>query len=260
MITISIITICYNNLNDLEKTCKSVDEQIVSPFEHIIINGSSNNEIESWAEKKDHPVYRYFVHEKDNGIADAFNKGILKSKGEVIHLLNAGDIYAKDSVLQTVIEFFEANTDIQWISAKIRLSRGGEKVIIGKPFDKNKLYRGMRSVLHPTYFLKRSVYNRVGYFSSNWKIAMDYDLLCRLGNEPYAFIPDLFIDFDDTGISNTAYVRSLQENLAVYKSHFGKSILAYAWNLRLYLLHYLLSSKLGKWLFQLKKRIGLENF
>lgn len=49
MITISIITICYNNLNDLEKTCKSVDEQIVSPFEHIIINGSSNNEIESFA-------------------------------------------------------------------------------------------------------------------------------------------------------------------------------------------------------------------
>ena len=90
---LSIVTICFNNLQDLITTCKSVDDQHLKPFEHIIINGSTNSEIKNWYESSNHPSYRIIINELDGGISDAFNKGISKATGDVIHLLNSGDIY-----------------------------------------------------------------------------------------------------------------------------------------------------------------------
>jgi hypothetical protein len=66
------------------------------------------------------------------------------------------------------------------------LIRAGKPVIVGKPFEKEKLYRGMRSVSHPTWFVKKEVYGRIGTFNTEYKIGMDYDLMCRIANEPYA--------------------------------------------------------------------------
>ena len=118
----------------------------------------------------------------------------------------------------------------------------------------------MRSVLHPTWFVKKKVYDRVGSFQSTYKIAMDYDMMCRLGKEPYAYLPTTITIFDDTGISSTQYLKSLQENKQVYESYFGPSLKLQVWQLRLKLLHYLLQSNVGKWLYRLKKKWGLENW
>ena len=74
--TISVITICFNNPDELISTCKSVDEQICPPDEHLIIDGSTNKKIINWLTKLPQPSYRKWIHEEDNGIADAFNKGI----------------------------------------------------------------------------------------------------------------------------------------------------------------------------------------
>ena len=72
---ISVITICFNNLADLQKTCQSVDKQTRQPEEHWIINGSTTDEIAKWLEETPQPVYRKWINERDRGIADALNKG-----------------------------------------------------------------------------------------------------------------------------------------------------------------------------------------
>ncbi|TDO25867.1 glycosyltransferase [Sediminibacterium goheungense] len=257
---ISVITICFNNLTDVQKTCASVDAQTMPPQEHWIINGSTNSDIADWLEHTLQPAYRKWINERDKGIADAFNKGIRKANAPITHLLNAGDIYAGTDVLATVSSFFQIHPTVQWISGNIELIRGGEKVIIGKPFEKGKLYRGMRSVSHPTWFVKKEVYQRVGYFKSEYKIAMDYDMMCRLGDEAYQYLPKTIAIFDDTGVSSTQYLRSLAENKTVYESYFGKSVKLAFWQLRLKLLYYLLQSSIGKWLFLVKKKMGLENW
>ena len=77
--TISIITICYNNLQELLTTLASVDRQSVTPYEHWIIDGSSDNEIKNYLQINIQPTYRKWISEKDNGIADAFNKGLPKN-------------------------------------------------------------------------------------------------------------------------------------------------------------------------------------
>jgi glycosyltransferase involved in cell wall biosynthesis len=260
MPAISVITICFNNPADLLKSCASVDRQTRPPDEHWIINGSTERSIADWLVNTPQPAYRKWINEKDKGIADAFNKGIGKAEGPVIHLLNSGDIYASDDVFLWVEEIFDQHPEVQWISGNIQMIRGGQPVVVGKAFDKSKLYRGMRSVSHPTWFVRKGVYERVGPFKSEYKIAMDYDMMCRIAGEPYFYLDKTLAVFDDTGVSNSQYLRSLEENKTVYESHFGPSRMLYVWQARLKLLHYLLQTSFGKWLFRLKKKLGLENW
>jgi len=91
MPSISIVTICFNNLEDVKRTCESVDAQVHKPFEHWIINGSITT-VAKWLINTPQPDYRKFINERDKGIADAFNKGIANCKGAVIHILNSGDL------------------------------------------------------------------------------------------------------------------------------------------------------------------------
>jgi glycosyltransferase involved in cell wall biosynthesis len=259
MKAVSVVTICYNNLEDLQKTCVSIDAQSILPDEHWVINGSTTPEIEQWLLHTPQPAYRKWINERDKGISDAFNKGITNANCEITHLLHAGDCYAGNDVLEAVVKIFEANPTAQWISGNIQMIRAGKAVIVGKAFDRNKLYRGMRSVSHPTWFVKKEVYGRVGLFSSEYKIAMDYDLMCRIANEPYVYLDKAIVLFDDTGISNTKYLDSLKESRKIYESYFGYSFKLVVWQFRLQVLHYLLQTRFGKWLFSLKKKLGLEN-
>ena len=256
---LSIITICFNNLKDLKKTCASVESQSQLPDEHWIINGSTNTEIENWLLHTNQPNFRKWINERDKGISDAFNKGIQKSGSSIIHLLNSGDVYASKDVVSSVQDVFNQHIDLQWVSGNIQMIRAGKEIIIGKPFQKSKLYRGMRSVSHPTWFVKREVYNRVGFFNDQYKIAMDYDLMCRIANEPYLYVNKLLVVFDDSGVSTNHYIQSLNENRKVYESYFGFSFALSLWQIRLKILHYLLQTGFGKWLFGLKNKLGLEN-
>lgn len=259
MTTISVITICFNNLEELQKTCAAVDAQTLHPQEHWIINGSTQPAIAEWLTSHPQPAYRKFLNERDQGISDAFNKGITKATQDYTHLLHAGDVYADNQVLEDVMTFLDKHPNIDWISGRITTNRGGVMVEVGKPFDAGKLYRGMRSVAHPTWFVRRAVYDQVGLFSLDEKIAMDYDLLCRLTQCSYAFFPRVITRFDHTGTSNQHYLQSLRDNVRIYEKYFGFSIACRLWQGRLYFLHQLLQTKLGKQLMLLKKRLGLEN-
>lgn len=260
MSTISVITVCFNNLADVQRTCASVDMQTRVPDEHWVINGSTTDEIEKWLLETPQPVYRKWLNERDKGISDAFSKGIARAGGEITHLLNSGDRYVSADVLATVDRFFAMHPDAQWISGNIQLTRAGQPVIVGKPFERSKLYRGMRSVSHPTWFVKKEVYGRIGTFNDEYKIGMDYDLMCRIADEPYAYLDKTITVFDDTGVSSTNYIRSLQESRKIYESYYGFSLLLVIWQFRLRLLHYLLQTSFGKWLFGVKKKMGGENW
>lgn len=256
---VTVISICFNNLADLKRTCHSIDSQMLLPNEHIIINGSTTNEITDWLNDYPQPSFRKWVNERDYGIADAFNKGIQRANFSITHLLHAGDTYASNRVIETVTTIFSTNNAVQWVSGNIALVRGGERVVVGKPFDKNKLYRGMRSVAHPTWFVKKEVYDRVGLFNLKYAIGMDYDLMCRIKDEPYQFVNETIAVFDDSGISTTNYLNSLKENIAIYESYFGYSLLCRIWQYRLKCLHILLKTSFGKKLFKLKNSLGLAN-
>jgi hypothetical protein len=89
---------------------------------------------------------------------------------------------------------------------------------------------------------------------------MDYDLMCRIADEPYAYLDKVMTVFDDSGISNVQYLNSLKESRNIYESYFGYSFKLGVWQWRLKILHAVLKTGLGKWLFGLKKKLGMENW
>lgn len=252
---LSVITICFNNLQDLIKTCNSVDIQTDKPIEHIIINGSTNNGIKQWFNNQNHPSYRYIINELDKGISDAFNKGILISKGEIIHLLNSGDVYFDENVLSIVSKKFNEDPTINWVTGNILLDRGGNWVVAGKPFDKRQVYKGMRSISHPTWFVKKEVYNKLGLYK-NYSIAMDYDMMCRIKEENYAYLDYTIAIFDNMGVSTNKYLDSLKQNIEVFESNFGFSIKSRFWQFRLKILYFFLQTGLGKKMLSLKNKLN----
>lgn len=257
--TISIITICFNNLEDLILTCRSIDIQETAPYEHWIIDGSTNNDIRNYLQNHTLPAYRKWISEKDNGIADAFNKGILRATGTIVNMLNSGDCYINENVLTAIADIFSMNPDIQWLHGKYQIKRSDQWIVIGKPFEKNKLYRGMRSICHQTMFIKKELHDKHGLYDPGLSIAMDYDFLCRIYNEKFLFLPQPFIIMAPAGVSSTQYLLSLKQAKTVYLSHFTYSLKIDIWQIRLRLLHFLLKSQLGKWLFKVKTRLKLEN-
>ena len=258
-LTISVITICFNNLAELKTTIESVDQQQVKPLEHWIIDGSSNNEIKNHLDNNPQPSYRKWLSEKDNGIADAFNKGIQRAEGEILNMLNSGDYYLDATTLETVIKTFEQQPMISWLHGKYKLLRGGIWVIIGKPFEPGKLYRGMRSIAHQSMFVKKSLHTKYGLYDTSLNISMDYDFVCRIAQEPFAFVEKPLIVFAPDGTSQRNYLAAMAQAKMVYTKYFGSSFMLNFWQLRLKTLYYLLNGPAGSILYKIKVWLKLEN-
>jgi len=257
--TITVITICYNNLPDVIATCHSVDIQTQKPFEHIIINGSNNSIIHDFLSRNQQPSYRRWISEADNGIYDAINKGIKNASGNILVMLNSGDTFYNDTAITLAQQAFNNDVSLQWLHSKYKLLRGNTWVVIGKPFNKEKLYRGMRSICHQTMFVKKQLHNKYGLYSTNYKIAADYDFVCRIANENFIFLQSPLINFAPSGISSSNYFLSLTETKQVYQTHFGKSWQLQLWQIRLKFLFYVLHSPIGNLLYKIKTGLKLEN-
>ncbi len=256
---LTIITICFNNPAELMATCASVDAQTTSPFEHLIIDGSNQPQIAGWLNSTPQPAYRRWICERDKGIADAFNKGVRHSNGNLIQFLNSGDTFFNATVLATVLSRFTPGAGATWCHGKMQLQRGGERVIIGKPFEQRKVYRGMRGTFHPTMFVQQNLFDAYGGFDTSLRIAMDYDFLLRIAAEPCCFIDMPLVVFDPGGVSTNNYLASLEENKLCYEKYFGRSVKLLLWQFRLRVLHHLLHSPFGHFLYRLKKGLKLEN-
>ena len=100
---ISIITVCFNSQETIKDTIESVINQSYSNIEYLIIDGkSSDNTLEIINQYKKH--VNFFISEKDQGIYDAINKGILNATGDIIGLLHADDIFDNNQVIENVVQ------------------------------------------------------------------------------------------------------------------------------------------------------------
>lgn len=252
--SLSVVTICFNNLEELKSTCASVDVQSQLPDEHLIIDGSTSVDILQWLQTEQQPGYRRWIHERDKGIADAFNKGVLQAMGDVIHLLNSGDRYFTSDAIETTMVYFDSDPDLMWTHGLYVQNRGGIDVISGLPFEKEKLWKGMRTVAHPTMFIKKKAYETFGLYNLYYKIAMDYDLLVRIRDLKFRFIDKPLVYFAPGGASNAQFQKGHAEVKRSYETHVGKNVKLDLWQLRQKLLNAFMQTRLGKVWFKLKNR------
>ena len=106
---ISIITICYNSQNSINKTIESVKSQTINNLEYIIIDGGSNDKTVDII--KSHKIVDKLISEKDSGIYNAFNKGLKKATGDIIGFLNSDDVFHKEDSLKTIMNSFDDDID-----------------------------------------------------------------------------------------------------------------------------------------------------
>ncbi len=171
---ISIITVVKNNKDTIEKNILSLINQNYKNYEHIIIDGGSEDGTIELINKYKMDI-KYFISEKDNGIYDAMNKGIDKAEGDIIGILNADDYYFSNA-LEIVNSYFEKYKEIDFLFGSVQ---------------KHKLHHGFypKKILwtfgfytsHSVgFFIKSEAQKKLGHYNIKYKYSSDYDLFFRM--------------------------------------------------------------------------------
>jgi glycosyltransferase involved in cell wall biosynthesis len=176
---ISIITPTFNSEKSIEKCVLSIINQNYKDFEHIIIDNLSNDKTLEIIKKlyRDLPSNLSIISEKDNGISDAFNKGIKAANGDIIAILNSDDFYFSNDVFEKVVNTFK-DSKILFVHGNVLF----EDKLYGSNIRKPLLcdVRKAMPYNHPTMFLRKKLYEEIGLYDNDLKYAMDFDLVCRM--------------------------------------------------------------------------------
>lgn len=219
----SIITICKDSEYNIKRTIESVLMQNLTEYEYIIIDGASKDktlDIIFSYDKKKIQVYS----EPDEGISDAFNKGIIKASGEFIIFLNSGDFFIKSNVLELVKNDIENNYADIYTYAITSLMFYSRPENIKNGFE---LWNESR-IPHQATFVRKSVFEKIGLFNKYFKVRMDYDFFnrCKKSNFRFFCNPIIITYYDLNGISSTNHYLYEKEGLAVrllYQDNIGIS-------------------------------------
>jgi glycosyltransferase involved in cell wall biosynthesis len=229
---VSIITAVLNGRDTIGETIRSVSNQIYKNVEHIIIDGGSADETLEVIRRYIDQITKV-ISEPDRGIYDALNKGIRLSSGDVIGILNGDDFYAHNKVLKMVIDVFENQKvdscygDLQYVN-----KNAIHKVIRhwkSSQYNHGKFKYGWMPP-HPTFFVRREIYEKFGYFNTNFRIAADYELMLRFLERHRIsthYIPNVLIKMRVGGMSNRSLknmaLKSYEDYMAWRVNHLNSS-------------------------------------
>lgn len=214
MLTISIITPSFNNAATILQTVESVATQTVVPLEHLIMDGQSTDGTGQVLQN----TAAIYISAPDEGMYDAMNKGIQRARGEVIGILNADDFYASDTVLEKVLQLFETTGcdavygDLVYVhkdnTAKV------QRYWIAGAYTPGAFLQGWMPP-HPTFFVRRKVYEQYGLFNLNLGTAADYELMLRFIHKygiRLAYLPQTLVYMRAGGASNQTLIARFKAN------------------------------------------------
>ena len=229
-VRISVVTAVYNRRETVAQAIESVLSQTHPNVETILIDGASTDgTLEVLQPYRQH--LDVFVSEPDRGIYDALNKGIERASGEVVGFLHADDLFADREVLVRIADAFvdpqveAVYGDLVYVrhddvDRVVRYWRAGE-------FEPSALRRGWMPP-HPTFYVRRRIYQRLGLFDVRLRIAADYDFILRYLGHPgirVAYVPEVLVKMRTGGASNRslgALIEKSREDLfALRKNRSG---------------------------------------
>lgn len=220
---VSVITICYNSAVTIAKTLTSVHSQTFQDIEHILIDGASrDNTLEIIRETPNRVAY--LSSEPDSGIYDAMNKGLAKATGDLVCFLNADDVYADSEIIESVVhEFRNADLDVLYGDVAFFRSDMPEKIVRRFRSDKfapKRIAWGWMPA-HPSLFMRRELYARLGGFKTDYRIAGDYEFVARAFvscNLKYRYLPRVLVLMQAGGVSTAGWRSTLLLNREVLRA------------------------------------------
>lgn len=194
---ISIITSTYNSEKTIKDTLDSILNQTYNDIELLIIDGKSKDntvEIVRHYEKLFHGRLRY-ISEPDKGIYDAMNKGIRLATGDIIGILNSDDLYMDNKVLEDIANaFVQSNVDAIYGNLIFVEENDTNKIVRtwkGSQYQPESFLNGWHPA-HPTFYVRREVYEKYGVFDISFNVSADFELMLRF-IEKYR-ISNLYLD------------------------------------------------------------------
>jgi len=249
MSEISIVTATYNASATIRNCLECIQTQTV-PVEHIIIDGMSEDSTVRIVRECGESV-AHLISEPDMGIYDAMNKGLKIASGDIIGILNADDFYPAKDTLAKVLKEFEnpmigaCYGDLLYVDGTstnkiIRNWRSGT-------FSPSKFYWGWMPP-HPTFFVRRSVYEKYGLFNTALGSAADYEIMLRFlvkHEIQAAYIPEILVKMRTGGVSNASVQNRLAANKMDRKAWRVNGLEPYPWTLWVKPVR-----KIGQWLWK----------
>ncbi|MDD2367409.1 MAG: glycosyltransferase family 2 protein [Desulfuromonadaceae bacterium] len=219
--SITIITAVFNGSSTISDCLKSINSQTVS-VEHIIIDGvSTDNTLEIIKETSPHT---HIVSEPDNGIYDAMNKGIRLATGDIVGILNADDFYADPLVLETVINAFVDQEIDACYSDLVYVDQEKTDKIVRYwktcPYRSGLFEKGWVPP-HPTFFVRREVYEQLGLFDLDYQIAADFELMARFIDSHKIrtiYLPQVTVHMRLGGTTNKSIRNIIKQNIEIIRA------------------------------------------
>jgi len=216
-VKVSIITITYNSGATLKDTIESVVNQSYGDIEYIIVDGKSTDNslsiIESYTDK-----ISKVISEKDQGLYDALNKGIALATGDLIGIIHSDDFYTNKFVIEKIVKSIEENNsdavyaDLYYVD-KVDTNKIFRKWKSGNYKDGQFLNGWMPP--HPTFFVKRSCYEKFGSFNLSFVSAADYELMLRFIHKHkinLSYLPEFIVKMRVGGKSNVTLKNRIRAN------------------------------------------------
>ncbi len=214
---VSIITVCYNSAKTIEDTIKSVISQSYKDVEYLILDGQSTDNTVEIVNKYQDKI-AFISSEKDKGMYDALNKGIEKANGDIIGILNADDFYVDEHVVEKVVAHMEEEksdalyADLYYVEED-DTSKIKRHWVSGK-YKEGDFLKGWMPP-HPTFFVRKEVYEKYGAFNLDLKSAADYELMLRLihkHNIKLSYLAEVIVKMRVGGMSNASLKNRLKAN------------------------------------------------
>jgi glycosyltransferase involved in cell wall biosynthesis len=222
---LSIVTINYNNAEELKKTIESVISQQNDDYEYIVIDGNSTDNsvaiIEQYADQ-----ITYWSSNPNKGIYGNMNQGIKEVKGEYCLFLNSGDWLVPDA-LNKILPFCE-NADIIYCNTYLSYSETKTKEL--RFTDDLTLFSFFkRTINHQSTLIKRSLFDVYGLYNENNKVHSDYEFWVKaiiMGNCSCKHIDDFLSYYDMNGISSKPNPASEAEKMRILNTYIPPRIMA----------------------------------
>lgn len=252
---ISLITACYNSAGTIRTAVESVLSQKGVDIEYIVVDGGSKDgtvevvEELSRKERKDRKEGFEFkwISERDRGMYDAINKGIKMATGDIVGILNADDVLATDDTLAHIASAFEQKESpvpsspfpvpqrVDALYADIRFVKEGETVEAVRKAETVRycsakrwrpwMFRFAAMVPHPSFYVRRECFEKLGGYSLDYRICADFELELRylyLAKLKAAYLPECVVVMRMGGMSTSGWRSNLvinREDLRALRSH-----------------------------------------
>ena len=231
MVKISIITICYNSAQTIEKTIQSVVSQDYPNREYIIVDGLSTDDTMNIVGKYRDQI-DVIISEKDEGISDAFNKGIQRATGDIIVLINSDDILLPEA-LSRVANVWTPEVDVLATNVIMKDSETGYECR-EVPSTTFPVMPFFRHVAHQGAYISRDCYRKYGLYDTNIRWPMDLEYLMRVyaqgGKFKHADI-DTAIFFSGGTTNATSILKKRKDCLYMVRKNGGNSLQAWTFYL-----------------------------